>query len=83
MPDNKDLEDSIQTIIVDLCSVLYKYGYRHVQIGGIMRLIGVSEEHAQKHDNECIVLDDDFVSLMKKQDHTKTAESVPPGTILH
>lgn len=83
MPDNKDLEESIQKLIVDLCSVLYRHGYRQVQIGGIMRLIGVAEEHAKKHDDECIVLDDEFVSLMKKQNYTNTAESVPPGTILH
>ena len=59
------LEDEVQDLIIDLCEILYKRGYRTVPIGAIMRLIGVADERAAEHDNEIFSLDNDFELMLK------------------
>jgi hypothetical protein len=45
--------------------VLYEQGITEIHTGGLMRLLGVSNEVAQDYDNERIVLDDDFVKYVR------------------
>jgi hypothetical protein len=78
------LEDAVQDLIIDLCEILYKRGYRTVPIGGLMRLIGVNADHAAEHDTEIFTLDGDFELLLKaKQEEQNIPRSPPPGATLH
>jgi len=83
-PKPDPLEDAVQDLIIDLCEILYKRGYRAVPIGAIMRLIGVDESRAAEHDNELFTLDNDFELLLQaKQEEQNIPNAPPPGVTLH
>ena len=83
-PKPDPLEDAVQDLIIDLCEILYKRGYRIVPIGAIMRLIGVEEARAAEHDNEIFSLDNDFeLMLQAKQEEQNIPRTPPPGATLH
>ena len=60
-----ELDLSIKTAIHNLMLVLYEQGITEIHTGGLMRLLGVSNEVAQDYDNERIVLDDGFVKYVR------------------
>jgi hypothetical protein len=64
MLDDAELDQSIRLSILNLMVVLYDCGITEVHIGGIMRILGVSDSMAQKHDNERLVLDEEFVKYV-------------------
>ena len=84
-PKPDPLEDAVQDLILDLCEILYKRGYRTVPIGGLMRLIGVNEDHAAEHDAEIFTLDGDFEVMLKAKQlkEQKALLASPPGVTLH
>jgi hypothetical protein len=66
MFDDADLDQSIRLSILNLMVVLYDCGITEVHIGGVMRVLGVSDSMAQKHDNERLVLDEEFVKYVEQ-----------------
>lgn len=82
-----DLEESVRGFVLDVCSVLYKYGYAEVSVGAIMRLMGLSGEQVSAHDDELILLNEDFEKLLEKhQDKTATQgkqDTIPPDVTVH
>jgi hypothetical protein len=56
--DELDLE--IKLIIMELMIVLHKHGIKEVHMGGLMRLIGVSDKLASECDQDRIELTEDF-----------------------
>jgi hypothetical protein len=64
MLDDAELDQSIRLSILNLMVVLYDCGITEVHIGGVMRVLGVSDSLAQKHDNERLVLDEEFVKYV-------------------
>ena len=66
MLDNTELDQSIRLSILNLMVVLYDCGITEVHIGGVMRIMGVSDSMAQKHDNERLVLDEEFVKYVEQ-----------------
>ena len=64
---------------MDLCSVLYEHGYQEISVGALMRVVGVSEEQSQKHDQEIIDLLQHFAMTGTPPPHAQ----IPPGTTLH
>lgn len=85
MPNDKDLEQSVQDLIVDICEIMYMRGYRAVPVGAIMRLIGVSDEVAAQHDRELYELGEEFEQLIKKKKPSKKSRSLsaPHNVTLH
>lgn len=78
-----ELETSIHDIILDLCEVLYCRGFDTASIGAIMRLIGVPEEKAKKHDNEYFALDEEFLSHLDLKQKNNLNTKVPLGVTIH
>ena len=64
MLDNLELDQHIRMAILNLCVVLYDCGITEIHVGGIMRILGVSDDTAQAHDLERIVLDENFVKYV-------------------
>lgn len=64
MLDNIKLDQHIRMAILNLCVVLYDCGITEIHVGGIMRILGVADETAQAHDQERIVLDENFVKYV-------------------
>jgi len=65
MLDDTDLDQTIRLAILNLMVVLYDCGIEEVHIGGVMRILGVANDKAQQHDNERLVLDDEFVKYVE------------------
>jgi hypothetical protein len=66
MLDDLEIDQSIRLAILNLMLVLYDCGITEIHIGGIMRILGVPGEKAQAHDDERLVLDDDFVKYVEQ-----------------
>jgi hypothetical protein len=64
MFDEFDL--SIRTAIYNLLLVLYEQGITEIHTGGLMRILGVPNEKAQQHDDELLVLDEEFVKYVEQ-----------------
>jgi hypothetical protein len=59
-----DIELAVSSLITDLLTVLYDHGIREVHMGGLLRLLGVSDDIASLQDNELVVLDERFAKYI-------------------
>lgn len=66
MLDDTELDQTIRVAILNLMVVLYDCGITEVHIGGVMRIMGVSNATAEKHDNERLLLDEEFVKYVEQ-----------------
>ena len=66
MFDDAELDQSIRLAILNLMLVLYDCGITEVHIGGVMRIMGIDNDKAQRHDNERLVLDEEFVKYVEQ-----------------
>ena len=64
MLDNLDIDQAVRLAILNLCVVLHDCGITEVHVGGIMRILGVPDNLAQEHDDERIILDNEFVKYV-------------------
>lgn len=60
MLDENALEQNLHALIVDLCRVMHEHGFESMNVGAMMRLIGVGDERASRHDDEWIDLAEYF-----------------------
>ena len=74
MLDDDQLDDKIRTLIIDLLMVLHRNGLPKASVGGLMRLIGVSDKVAREHDDEVIELTDEFAKYISQLDTLKSAQ---------
>ena len=74
MLDNIELDQNIRMAILNLCVVLYDCGITEIYVGGIMRILGVSDDTAQAHDQERIVLDENFVKYVDEITELRPAD---------
>ena len=75
MNDEK-IEEAIREVIMEVLLVLHKHGIREVHMGGLMRLVGVTDEAATEHDDDLIQITDEFAKYMK---YLTEKPQVPPG----
>ena len=78
MLENLEVDQAIRMTILNLMVVLYDCGITEIHVGAIMRLLGVPNKKAQAHDDERVILDEDFVKYV---DELNTPRSV--GESLH
>jgi hypothetical protein len=76
-------EEAVKDLVVNICLVLSEFGITEVHVGGLMRLVGIEEELAAKHDDELMVITD--IQQLEKSDNetTEIVEVTPPGTTIH
>lgn len=79
MSEEELLDQRVKYLMFDLMLVLYSYGISEVNLGGLMRMLGVSEEKAREHDNEAVELTDEFAKYVKETRDTKR----PDNATLH
>ena len=85
---HKKIMDSLNTdkeiiyiATVHLMLVLYREGITKIHMGGLMRLLGVPNETAARHDNEEVIIDDDFAKYVEQL--TEFARTQPANQSLH
>ena len=74
MLDDIELDQTVRMAILNLMLVLYDCGITEVHIGGIMRVMGIPDSKAQAHDDERLVLDDDFVRYVEQINEPRPAD---------
>ena len=66
---SKLIEDNgIADVVIDVCATLYHNGIDYVHVGGLMRLLGVSSEEAEQHDEVYFQLDKHFAEKVAELD---------------
>ena len=79
MSDNDEqLEQYVRTAMFDLMLTLYKAGITEIHVGGMMRILGVDDELASAHDDERLVIDNNFVKYVEQ-----IQTPITPGQTLH
>ena len=66
MLEDLEVDQSIRMAVLNLMMVLYDCGITEIHIGGVMRILGVSNDTASRHDDERLVLDEDFVKYVEE-----------------
>lgn len=74
MLDNIKIDQSIRLAILNLIVVLYDCGIEEVHVGGIMRILGVNNDQAQKHDDEWLVIDENFIKYVEQINEPRPAD---------
>jgi hypothetical protein len=82
MLNDDQLEDAVRDLIMDICEVMLRRGYDVVSVGAMMRLVGVSEERAQQHDQEFFALDAEFQAIIDARKNPPPKKT-PAGVTLH
>jgi EAL domain-containing protein (putative c-di-GMP-specific phosphodiesterase class I) len=69
-----DLDLTIRAAIHNLMLVLYEQGITEIHTGGMMRLLGVSDDVARQYDDERVILDDNFVKYVEEINTPRPAD---------
>jgi hypothetical protein len=64
MLDHIELDQQIRMALMNLMVVLYSCGITTIHLGGLMRILGVSNRIARRYDDEQLLLDEDFVKYV-------------------
>ena len=61
-----DTELALNGLITDLLAVLYEHGIKEVNMGGLLRLLGVSNDIASLQDDDIVVITESFAKYMNQ-----------------
>jgi hypothetical protein len=76
MLDDLPVDQAIRLSILNLCVVLYDCGMNEVHVGGLMRILGVPDDQAQAHDDERLIIDDEFVKYVEQLNEPRPVDQV-------
>jgi hypothetical protein len=65
MLDDLKLEETLRLNILNLMLVLYDCGIKEIHLGGLMRILGVSNEVSATYDDQLVEVDDDFAKYVE------------------
>ena len=71
----QELDQRVKTLMFDLMLVLYTHGITEVNVGALMRVLGVSAEVAAEHDDEAVELTREFAKYVKEVRETKRPDN--------
>jgi len=80
--DPDQLHEQIRSVMMDIMAIMYRNNFKTVRMGAIMRLLGVPDAKASKHDHEILELDEKF-GIMLMELNKSTPQEVPKGAIIH
>ena len=84
MDSTDPLYEYVRTVMVEVMAVLWANGQRQLHVGAMMRLLGVPEESASKHDEERIDIDENFAELATELNIKHLLQSrIPDGATIH
>jgi hypothetical protein len=80
--EEKQEEQELQDTLVDLMSVLLVHGYTHVNLGALMRIVGVEDEYARDYDDSDVEIIDAVAQHQEMSENKENnSESDPKPTI--
>lgn len=84
MQETDPLYYQVRQLMLEVMAVLYSNGRNELHVGALMRLLGVDEETALKHDDERINIDDSLEEIAQELGIQSLAPiSVPAGVTIH
>jgi len=84
MQDKDPLYDYIRAVMLEVMAVLWANGQTELHVGALMRLLGVPEDQASKHDNERISMDENFADIAEHVNITQLLGTrIPAGATIH
>ena len=76
--DNDQLETHVRETITEILAVLHSRGINQISVGGLLRIMGVPNDMARRHDLDYIEVTQDL-----DLDAVGIISQAPPGTVLH
>ena len=76
MLEDLKVDQAIRLAILHLCVILHDCGIAEVHVGGLMRILGVPDEHAQQHDLERLIIDDNFIKYVEQINQPRSINQV-------
>lgn len=73
--DDQELDRKVKLLMFDLMLVLYNYGIKEVNVGGMMRLLGVDTTVAAEHDDESVKLTQEFAKYVMETQITRCPDN--------
>ena len=73
--DDQELDRKVKLLMFDLMLVLYNYGIKEVNVGGLMRLLGVDTKVAAEHDAESVELTQEFAKYVMETRETRRPDN--------
>jgi hypothetical protein len=74
MLDDLKLEETLRMTILNLMMVLYDCGIKEIHLGGLMRILGVSNTKATDYDDQLVELNEDFVKYVEQINEPRPAD---------
>jgi hypothetical protein len=76
MLEDLQVDQAIRLAILNLCVVLHDCGITEVHVGGLMRILGVPNVSAQAHDDERLIIDDNFIKYVEQINQPRSIDQV-------
>jgi hypothetical protein len=74
MLEDYELETHIRNLVTEIMVVMYEHGLREVHMGGMMRMLGIDNATASVHDDEVVILTDEFAKYVKQINEPRTQD---------
>jgi len=76
MLEDLKVDQAIRLAILNLCVILHDCGISEVHVGGLMRILGVSDDKAVAHDDERLIIDDNFIKYVEQINQPRNSDQV-------
>jgi hypothetical protein len=76
MLDNIELDQGIRLALLNLMVVLYSCGITKINLGGLMRILGITNNVAYLYDEEQLILDEDFVKYVEQINEPRPSDQL-------
>lgn len=84
MDELDPLYDYVRSMMIQIMGVLWRNGQRELHVGAMMRLLGVPDQTAAKHDDERIEIDENFAQLAAELNRQYLMQAqVPSEATIH
>lgn len=84
MDELDPLYDYVRSVMIQIMGVLWRNGQRELHVGAMMRLLGVPDQTAAKHDDERIEIDENFAQLAAELNRQYLMQTqVPSEATIH
>ena len=74
MLEDIEFDHAVRMTIYNLMRVLYECGISEINVGGVMRIMGIPNDKACLHDDTILVIDEKFVKYVEELNEPRPAD---------
>lgn len=84
MTDDELVYHYTKNFLLEIMAVCWANGQRELHVGAMMRIMGIDDATACKHDEERVVIDEDFAAILQNTSiGAALLPKIPKGTPIH